>query len=166
MVAEVFGEQLIERLQSGLADIRRKTTGLTRPTLACIEWIDPPMSGGNWIPELAEIAGGEALFSRAGEHSPWLDWNELVAADPEYLVILPCGWNIEKARTEMHFLTSRPEWPQLQAVRRNQVFLTDGNQYFNRPGPRLLESAQILAEILHPEAFPPQLQGNGWVRFE
>jgi len=160
------GVRLIEQLQRGLAEIGERTAGLSRPTVACIEWIEPPMCGGNWIPELTEIAGGKALFSRAGEHSPWLDWNELVAEDPEYLIVLPCGWDIEKARREMHFLTRRPEWGQLRAVRENHVYLTDGNQYFNRPGPRLLESARILAEILHPEEFPATLHGSGWVRYE
>lgn len=159
------GRQLIARLQRGLAEIAQMTADLPRPTLACIEWIEPPMCGGNWIPELAEIAGGKALFSRTGEHSPWLDWNDFVAEDPEYIVVLPCGWDIDKARSEMHFLTSRPEWHSLRAARENRVFLTDGNQYFNRPGPRLLESAQILAEILHPERFPAQHQGTGWVRY-
>jgi len=160
------GVRLIEQLQRGLAEIGERTAGLSRPTVACIEWIEPPMCGGNWIPELTEIAGGKALFSRAGEHSPWLDWNELVAEDPEYLIVLPCGWDIEKARREMHFLTRRPEWGQLRAVRENHVYLTDGNQYFNRPGPRLFESARILAEILHPEEFPATLHGSGWVRYE
>lgn len=160
------GRRLIDRLQQGLAEIAARTSNLKRPTLACIEWIDPPMCGGNWMPELAHIAGGHALFTRTGEHSPWLDWNEFVAADPEYIVVLPCGWGIEKARKEMHFLTARPEWTRLKAVRDQRVFLTDGNQYFNRPGPRLLESARIFAEILHPDLFSPENHGTGWVRFE
>ncbi len=160
------GQLLIARLQQGLEEIRQRTATLPRPTLACVEWIEPPMCGGNWIPELAEIAGGHALFSRPGEHSPWLDWNEFVAGAPDFIVVLPCGWGIDKAREEMHFLTRRPEWSRLKAVRENRVFLTDGNQYFNRPGPRLLESTRILAEILHPEQFPPSLHGDGWVRFE
>ena len=124
------------------------------------------MAGGNWIPELVEMAGGIELFGKAGEHSPWLEWDNLAAADPDVIVILPCGFGIERARQEMPALTSRPGWKSLRAVRNGQVYLTDGNQYFNRPGPRLVESLEILAEILHPEAFRFGHEGRGWLKFE
>jgi iron complex transport system substrate-binding protein len=172
LVAEAIGaaergEELIARLQARLAHIARRASRLPRrPTVACIEWIDPLMAGGNWMPELVEIAGGQNLFGVAGTHSPWMTWEELLAADPEVIVVLPCGWNIEKCRQEMPVLTSRAEWPRLQAVRNGRVFVTDGNQYFNRPGPRLVEAAEILAEILHPEEFQFGHAGTGWELFE
>jgi iron complex transport system substrate-binding protein len=157
------GAELISRLQGRLADIALRASRYPRrPTVACLEWIDPLMAGGNWMPELAEIAGGHNLFGTAGEHSPWMTWEELIAADPEVIVVLPCGWGIEKCRQEMPVLTSRPEWPRLRAVRNGRVYLTDGHQYFNRPGPRLIESTEILAEVLHPEEFQFGHAGTGW----
>ena len=98
----------------------------------------------------------------AGQHSPWFDWQQLIEADPEVLVLMPCGWDIARARTESAVLVSDPRWAQLSAVRAGKVFVTDGHQFLNRPGPRLLESAQILAEILHPDACNFGHRGLHW----
>lgn len=158
------GHELITRSRNRLNAIAVKTRRFReRPTVACIEWIDPLMAGGNWVPELVGIAGGINLFGEAGKHSPWMTFGNLLAADPELIVILPCGWDIPRSRSEMSPLTTRPEWPHLRAVKNRRVYLTDGNQYFNRPGPRLVESAEILAEILHPETFHFGHEGTGWV---
>lgn len=157
------GERLVGQSQDRLAAIRRRAAPLAaRPTVACIEWVEPLMAAGNWVPELVEIAGGVNLFGEAGKHSPWMTWEELVVRDPEIIVILPCGWDIARSQSEMHWLTARPEWPRLRAVRTGRVALTDGNQFFNRPGPRVVESAEILAEIFHPEAFEFGHQGTAW----
>ncbi len=134
----------------------------TRPTMACIEWIDPLMAAGNWVPELVELAGGRNLFGEVGAHSPWLDWQTLREADPEIIVIMPCGFNIERIRAELTPLLAQPGWSELRAVREKRVYLTDGNQYFNRPGPRLLESLEILAEIVQPSLFPSRHEETGW----
>ncbi len=145
------GEQTVAELQARMAAIsQRALADPRRPTVACIEWIEPLMAAGNWVPELVAMAGGVNLFGEAGRHSPWMQWGQLVEADPEAIVIMPCGWDVERTRPEMHWLTDRPEWPQLRAVRTGRVHLTDGNQYFNRPGPRLVESLEILTGILHP----------------
>jgi iron complex transport system substrate-binding protein len=158
-VAEALGEPtradaLIERLDRRLSELRAAASALPqRPAIACIEWIDPLMAAGNWVPELVAIAGGRSLFGEAGRHSPWMTWDDLISRDPEVIAIMPCGFDIERSRREMPVLTSRPEWPRLKAVRNGRVYLTDGNQFFNRPGPRLVESAEILAEILHPGRF-------------
>lgn len=158
------GEELIAAAQLRLANLQSCTAPLPhKPTIVCIEWIDPLMAAGNWVPELVTIAGGTNLFGTEGEHSPWMTWEELCEADPEVIAILPCGFNIPRARQEMSALTERPEWPELQAVRNGRVYLTDGNQYFNRPGPRLVESAEIFAEILHPGTFDFGHAGSGWV---
>src|SRR3546814_95792 len=106
-----------------------------RPSVACIEWIDPLMAGGNWLPELVRMAGGANLFGTAGVHSPWMTWDALKQADPEVIAVLPCGFDIARTRREMPALTQRADWPSLRAVRNGRVYLTDGNQYFNRPGP-------------------------------
>jgi iron complex transport system substrate-binding protein len=145
------GEAVIEGLKTRMSAIsRRALEGRHRSTVACIEWLEPLMAAGNWVPELVEMAGGVNLFGEAGKHSPWMSWQQLVEADPEVIVIMPCGWDAARTEPEMHWLTSRPEWPGLRAVRTGRVHLTDGNQYFNRPGPRLVESLDILAAILHP----------------
>jgi iron complex transport system substrate-binding protein len=147
-------------------DIARRAGALTvKPTVACVEWIDPLMAGGNWIPELVEMAGGVALFGKAGHHSPWMTWDDLWAADPDVIAVMPCGFDIERSRDEMGALTTQPGWKTLRAIREGRVYLTDGNQYFNRPGPRLVESLEILAEVIHPEAFHFGHEGRGWVKF-
>jgi iron complex transport system substrate-binding protein len=119
--------------------------------LAFIEWIEPPMSGGHWMPELIEIAGGESLFGTNGANSPWIRWEDVAAARPDVVLVAPCGYDIATTRAEMEILRSNPLWMGLEAVREGRVYVSDGNAYFNRPGPRLVESAEIMAEALHPE---------------
>lgn len=153
---------LRERM-AAIADRAKQQSG--RPTLFCVEWIEPLMAAGNWMPELVEMAGGVPLLGATGAHSPTIGWQQLVERDPDVIVVMPCGWDQAKARQEMPALTCRPEWPRLKAVRAGQVFLADGNQFFNRPGPRLVESLEILAEILHPRAFHFGHEGSAWERF-
>jgi iron complex transport system substrate-binding protein len=157
------GAALIGRLQARTATIADKAQSLPqRPTVACIEWIDPLMAAGNWMPELVEMAGGVNLFGEAGKHSPWMTWEQLCQRDPEVIVVLPCGFDIAQVRRDMPVLTQKPEWPRLRAVRERRVYVTDGNQFFNRPGPRLVESLEILAQVLHPGTFHFGHEGTGW----
>lgn len=158
------GVNVVTDMKRRMKAIADQTTHVARPRVVTLEWLDPLMSAGNWIPELVEMAGGNNLFGEAGVHSPWLRWDELLAADPDMLVILPCGYDIPKAREELELLSRRPAWTALTAVRNNRVYVTDGNQYFNRPGPRLVESLEILAEIMHPECFDFGHEGHGWER--
>ena len=158
------GDDLVTRLKARLQGIRARTEPVrTRPSIACIEWIDPLMSAANWMPELVECAGGRNLFGEPGKHSGYFDFDRLAAADPDVIAILPCGFDIERTCREMPPLATHPGWPELAAVRNGRVFVTDGNQYFNRPGPRVVESAEILAEILHPERFDFGHRGSGWI---
>ncbi|MCG8546689.1 MAG: cobalamin-binding protein [Alphaproteobacteria bacterium] len=161
--AEDRAADLVQRLQSRMRDIADATARSdTRPTIACIEWIDPLMAAGNWVPELVAMAGGRDLFGTAGKHAPWMTWDDLVEADPEVIAVMPCGFDIERARQDMPVLTDRPDWQNLRAVRNGRVCITDGNQYFNRPGPRVADSLEILAEILHPAQFDFGHKGVGW----
>lgn len=156
-------EKLISDLKCRIAAIAKKGRAMAhKPTVACIEWMDPLMSAGNWMPELVERAGGINLFGEAGRHSPWMTWEQLVEKNPDIILILPCGFDLPRTRQEIHLLTGRLGWEGLSAVLKNQIYLLDGNQYFNRPGPRLVESLEILAEILHPNAFQFSHQGSGW----
>jgi iron complex transport system substrate-binding protein len=159
------GDELIRVLQKRLSVIAEQAHALReRPTVAFIEWIEPLMAGGNWTPELIELAGGVNLFGEAGKHSPWMTWDELCQRDPEVIFVAPCGFDLKRTRQEMPALTRRPDWSELCAVRAGRVYLADGNQYFNRPGPRLLESLEILAEVLHPGTFSFGHEGPGWQR--
>jgi iron complex transport system substrate-binding protein len=149
------GEKLVASLQERMQAITaRAQAAAHRPTIACVEWIEPLMPAGLWMPDLVEIAGGRM--------AAWTNWEELAAQNPEVIFVMPCGFDLPRAAGEMHWLTARPGWADFQAVRNGRVYVADGNQYFNRPGPRLVESLQILAEILHPGVFPPNLRGDAW----
>lgn len=159
------GTALIDTLKSRMRVIADRAAALQpRPRVACIEWIDPLMAAGNWMPELVAMAGGENLFGAAGRHSPWLTLDELAASNPDVILVFPCGFDIARTRAELPALTERPQWQALRAVRDRHIFLCDGNQYFNRPGPRLADSLEILAEILHPASFAFGQEGTGWIR--
>jgi iron complex transport system substrate-binding protein len=158
-------EELVARLRASMGEIAAAAREIERrPRVACIEWIDPLMSTGNWMPELVEMAGGVNLFGESGKHSPWMEWQDLVAADPDLIVITPCGFDIPRTLEETDLLTRRREWSDMKAVRTGRVFVGDGNQFFNRPGPRLLETVEILAELFHPGRFQFGHEGSGWVR--
>lgn len=159
-------EELIKQMQNRVAAVRDKVASLTeRPSVACIEWLSPLMSAANWMPDLVEQAGGVNLFGQSGEHSTELKWADIQAADPDLIVIMPCGYGIAQSRNEMKLLTQQPGWQDLKAVKANKVFLVDGNQYFNRPGPRIADSVEILAELLHPTLFAATYAPNGWMQY-
>jgi iron complex transport system substrate-binding protein len=159
------GEKLVADLGKRLRTLFGKTAVGPRPSVAYIEWIEPLMVGGNWMPELIEIAGGRNLFGESGKHSPALKWKKFVAADPDVIVVAPCGFDIARSQSEMASLTRLPEWEKLRAVREKRVAIADGNQFFNRPGPRLVESAEILAEIIRPDVGGYGHENKGWIRF-
>jgi iron complex transport system substrate-binding protein len=160
------GDEVVSMLRHEMSEIStRASQAGRRPRVACIEWHEPLMAAGNWVPELIELANAENLFGKAGQHSPWMSWDEVVAANPDVIISLPCGFDLKRTREEMYWLTERPGWSELRAVRSGEVYLADGNQYMNRPGPRIVESLQILAEILHPDVFEARLKGSGWERF-
>ena len=160
------GEALVRNLKTRIENLSARASDLpAKPRVACIEWIEPLMVAGNWVPELVALAGGTDPLGKAGAHSPYLDFDELAAADPDVIVTMPCGFDIRRTLQELPALTERADWQALRAVQENRVFITDGNQYFNRPGPRLVESLEILAEILHPDVFDFGHEGSGWVRF-
>ncbi len=165
--ADERGVGLVGALTTRLDAIRTRARMLPRrPSIACVEWIEPLMHAENWLPELVDIAGGTVMLGEAGRHSGYFPIEELVERNPDIIAIMPCGFDIERSLQEMPALTSRAEWPGLSAVTSGRVFVTDGNQYFNRPGPRVVESAEILAELLHPDVFDFGHRGTGWVPWE
>ena len=160
------GEQQVRRIQRRMEEIYLKSKDIPdKPRVACIEWINPLMMSGNWVPELVKMAGGINIFGEKEKRSEGLNWSNLVQADPDIILIMPCGFDLKKTREEAAFLSGKPDWNDLKAVLNNRVFLIDGNQYINRPGPRLLESLEIMAEIFHPEVFHFGHQNEAWEYF-
>ena len=159
------GAELVARLRGQMDDIRDRATRLSdRPRVACVEWVEPLMAAGNWVPELVEMAGGFNLFGEAGKHAPWMTWEQLADADPDVIILMPCGYDLARTLQEVPILAAKPGWGSLRAVSTRRVVAADGNQYFNRPGPRLVESLEILAEVMHPGTFRIRHEGTGWQR--
>ena len=163
---KVEAQPILDKLQSRIDAIANKVKDKSeKPTVVALEWTEPLMGGGNWIPELIEVAGGKPLLSVKGEHSPYLYWESLIEIEPEIIVIMPCGFDLERTKQESQVLTQHPGWKSLKAVKNDKVFIVDGNAYFNRPGPRLVDSAEILAEIFHPQLFDFGYRGKSWKPF-
>lgn len=161
------GVALTKSLKARIASIEAQTRDIAdKPSVACIEWVEPLMAAGNWVPEIVEMAGGVNLFGEKGVHSPYMEWEALVAADPDVIVVLPCGFGLPRVMEEMKTLAAHAAWGDLKAVRAGRVYATDGNQYFNRPGPRLVDSLELLAEILHPAVFDFGFKGTAWKAFD
>lgn len=153
------GERLVQSMQTRMRSIPLPAT---RPRVATIEWMEPLMAAGNWMPSLVALAGGLDVLAKAGQHSEWLTWDALGQADPDVIVVMPCGFGIDAIRRDWQLLAGHPMWPTLRAVRGGHIYITDGNQYFNRPGPRLAESVEILAEIFH--GLPLGYEGTAFFR--
>lgn len=164
--ATANGDQLIEDLQERVDIVRHKLKFIeSKPTVACIEWLEPMMVSGNWVPELVGIAGGISVLAEAGKHSPFIQWVDIQLQDPEVIIVMPCGFSIERTLREMDLLLQLPGFSDLKAVKNNRLYMADGNQYFNRPGPRIVDSIEILAEIIHPKQFIFGYEGDGWIKF-
>ncbi len=135
---------LIGLLRAREAILHAMTAG-ARPRTLVLEWTDPPMSGGHWTPGLVELAGGTPILANPGANSQTLDWNAITAADPDVIIVVPCGYDLERAREAAVALDANPAWRALRAVRSGRAYAMDGNAYVNRPGPRLLDSAELFA---------------------
>jgi iron complex transport system substrate-binding protein len=146
------GERLNASLQHRLANLSSRAQALpSRPRVAFIEWIEPLMAGGNWVPELINLADAHDTLGRAGEHSDWISFATLQQADPDVIVVAPCGFDLRRTIEEMPAMEANEGWADLRAVRNQRVYVADGNAYFNRPGPRLVESFEALCEMIYPE---------------
>jgi len=142
-------EELVRHYQQRLAYLRELTAQRgQKPRVAVLEWLDPLMGAGNWTPELVAIAGGDNVSGESGQHAPWLSWEELRAADPDVLVLAPCGFTLERTMQDLPLLQRHPSWLSLRAVQNGRVYAIDGNAYINRSGPRLVDSAEILSRII------------------
>lgn len=160
------GAELLESLQERVDIIKHKLKFIdSKPTVACIEWLEPIMISGNWVPGLVNIAGGTPVLAQEGKHSPYIEWDEILQQDPEIIVVMPCGFSIERTMREINLLLDRPGFASLKAVKNDRFYIADGSQYFNRPGPRIVDSIEILAEIIRPKQFIFGYEGEGWIKF-
>jgi len=157
-------QELVQRYQLRLERLSAATSGKRKPRVTVLEWLDPLMAAGNWTPELIAYAGGENIFGEIGQHSPWLTWEELQAADPDVLILSPCGFTLERTLQDVPLLQQHPSWRSLQAVRQGRVYAIDGNSYLNRSGPRLVESAELLARVLWGDEIGIDVDPEAWQR--
>ena len=147
----------VENLRERLGKLRERTADLRDERTVVLDWLDPPMVAGHWVPELIEAAGGTYPLASSGDASTPREWDDIVAAAPETLVAAPCGFELEQTVRNFDEIAEREGWRELPAVERGRAYAADGHNYFNRPGPRLVDTAEILACALHPDEFgtPP-----------
>jgi len=149
--------QVLANYETGLHGLRdqigvdRTTNPQSLPSVACIEWMEPLMVAGHWMPDVVEMAGGRAVLGTAGEPTRRVEWADLREADPEVIVCMPCGFTVEETQRDLHYLTERDGWAALTAVQENRVALLDGNAYYNRPGARIYRAIEVLASVLYPD---------------
>ncbi|MFC5286397.1 cobalamin-binding protein [Actinokineospora guangxiensis] len=139
----------VASLRERLAAVADAVAGRPRPRVAAIEWLDPVWPAGHWVPEQIAAAGGRGLLAAAGEHTSPVPWERVVAEEPEVVLLMPCGLTQERTLAELPVLTGLPGWAELPAVRAGRVWALDGPAYFNRPGPRVVRGAEVLAHVLH-----------------
>ena len=146
---ESIAEKVVKNIKNDISTISKNNKDKDPVSVGCIEWTEPLMFAGNWVPEIVKIVGGKSLFGVAGKHSNWSKYEELYQNDPDKIIFMPCGYDMNRTKVELSNLTHDARWKSLKAVKRNEVYLTDGNQYFNRPGPRLLDSIKIMHDIIN-----------------
>jgi len=145
--------ELSEKLRARIKVLQERTSRFPKRKVACLEWLDPLMISGNWMPELVQYVGGRAVLADENGRSRTITMEELRAADPDVIVCTPCGFSLERTMQDVKLLERDPRWNQLRAVSTGNAYAVDGNAYFNRPGPRLIDSTELMAQLLHPAVF-------------
>jgi iron complex transport system substrate-binding protein len=145
--AQAGARELLATLRAREAALRVRTAGRARPRTLVLEWTDPPMSGGHWTPGLVELAGGEPVVANPGANSQTYSWDAIANADPDVVIVVPCGYDLAHALQAARAL-DHPTWAALRAVKSGRAYAMDGNAYVNRPGPRLIDSAEIFANAI------------------
>ena len=158
-------ESLTGRLQVRIDAVTERAAQVNhRPKVLQLEWVDPLLCGGHWVVEMVERAGGESCFGSKETGSSRLDWDQVIASQPEIIMLMPCGFNLERAVEDVPLLLNLEGWDSLPAVRNDQVFIIDADAYTSRLGPRLVTGLEIMAEIIHPELFSGLIPDGGAVR--
>jgi iron complex transport system substrate-binding protein len=148
-------DEVVRDARVRLAALRSATAERPRPRVACIEWLDPIFAAGHWVPEQVERAGGDEVLGPRGVPSPEVPWQAVLDAQPEVVILMPCGMPIDRTLGELGTITSRDGWHDLPAVRDGRVFVVDASSFFNRPGPRVVRGAEIVAALLHQDLLTP-----------
>ncbi|MBI4560906.1 MAG: cobalamin-binding protein [Candidatus Rokubacteria bacterium] len=151
-----------ERAKPLVSDLRRRIETVaerakeaeTRPRVACLEWLDPLYTAGHWVPEMVELAGGRDVLAARGEPARRIPWEQVLAAKPDVLVLMPCGFDIPRTLKELHRVTGRPSWGELPGVKAGRAYAVNGHAYYNRFGPRVVDGLEFLAHLIHPDMFP------------
>lgn len=154
--ADARAREEVARLRARCAAVREQAEprqSKACPTVAVIEWLDPPMAAGNWVPEMVRMVGGRDVLGTAGAHSHWIAWDDVATADPDVVVLIPCGFTLDRVITEAATPAVWPHLQRLRAFHHGRAWAVDGHHLFNRPGPRLVDSLEVLAEIVWPDAF-------------
>ncbi len=158
--------ELINGLKKRIHNVKIKSSKLNKPKILCIEWSEPLMAAGNWIPEMIEIAGGKDILGKKGSDSHWIKFENIIESDPDFIIFIPCGFNLKQTKNDVDTLVKcNNKWKNLRAFKNKNFYIADGNQYFNRPGPRLVESIEILCEIIHPNNFDFGHKNLSWTNF-
>jgi iron complex transport system substrate-binding protein len=154
-------ESLVQKLEFRIQAVRDRTArSASKPRVSCLEWFDPLYIAGHWVPEMVEIAGGNDILGTAGEPSVKVEWNAVVASLPEILILMPCGFDLDRAVRESSLLKNRPGWQTLPAVKDGRIFAVSGADYFSRPGPRLIDGLEILSQLFHPDLSPAPISSD------
>ncbi len=163
--AREAAEKITGDMQRRIDYIAEKTATVGhRPRVLHLEWVDPLMCGGHWVPEMVEMAGGQNCFGDKETGSFRLEWDDIVASQPEVIILMPCGFDVKRAMQDVPLLAERDGWSELPAVRNDRVYAIDAGAYTSRSGPRLVEGLAIMAEMIHPELFTGQIPESGAVR--
>jgi iron complex transport system substrate-binding protein len=155
---------LVANLLSRIETVRAGSRNAARPRVFCMEWVDPPYCGGHWMQEVVELAGGEDALSHRHRPSYRISWEQVLSYSPEIIVLTCCGYDLQRCLREAQLLVHMPNASELPAFREDRVFATDGSSFFSRPGPRIVDSLEIMAHLIHPELFAaPHLLGS-WAK--
>lgn len=158
-------ERITSEMQGRIDAIAARTADITRrPRVLHLEWVDPLMCGGHWVPEMVEMAGGENCFGDKETGSFRLEWEEVVASQPEVIIFMPCGFDVKRALDDVPLLSEMEGWQSLPAVKNNRVYAIDAGAYTSRSGPRLVVGLEIMAEMIHPELFSGMIPESGAIR--
>lgn len=144
------GERVAQELRMRLVAVAERVEGVEPRRVLCLEWLSPPMAGGHWVPEMVRLAGGMDVLGPEGQPSTYVTWEQIAAADPDVIVVMPCGYDLDATRVAMKEFGSVHAWHALRAVSESRVYPVDGSGYFNRPGPRIVDGVELLARLIHP----------------
>jgi iron complex transport system substrate-binding protein len=162
---EAQAEAVTTRMQQRIDTVSQKASLAShRPRVLHLEWVDPLMCGGHWVPEMVELAGGTNCFGDKETGSFKLEWPDVVASQPEVIIFMPCGFEVKRALQDVPILAEKEGWASLPAVRNNRVYAIDASAYTSRSGPRLVVGLEILAEMIHPELFSGMIPEAGALR--